>query len=72
MTQINCCDGCQRGLPTETGLFGGKVHVDEKGYRIGCTADRYRLELEPKVTDTWHKQTRKNSDWVPFTVGGAK
>lgn len=70
--QINCCDGCQRGLPIEEGRFGGKVHVDDKGYRIGCTADRYRLELEPKSTDTWHKPEVRKAGEAPFVAGGGK
>ncbi len=38
---INCCDGCQRGLPIKDGIHKGT------GYdMIGCTKDRY--ESSPK------------------------
>lgn len=65
MTNVQC-DGCQRGLPTTPEGF----HRTETELFM-CTRARYRLELEPKVTDTWHGQVRKSED-VPFTVGGGK
>ncbi len=66
MSANQCC-GCIRGLPVSPGGF----HRTETELFM-CTASRYRLELEPKSVDTWHKPVKKNSDWVPFKVGGGK
>ena len=65
MTQINCCDGCQRRLPKHHG-----IHYAEQEMFV-CTESRYRLELEPKVTDTWHQPARKSTE-APFTAEGGR
>ena len=65
MAQINCCDGCQRGLP----ITPGGLHRTETELFV-CTRARYRMELEPKSTDTWHKPQRRGD--VPFEFGGGR
>lgn len=63
MTQINCCDGCQRGLPTtELGFHRTETEL------FACTAARYRLELEPKERDVWQQKSQGRD--VPFTCDG--
>ena len=62
MTQINCCAGCQRGLPiSELGMH----HTETELFM--CTRARYRLELEPMKEGPFHKAERKPA---PFTFDG--
>lgn len=62
MTQINCCDGCQRGLPiSELGMHHTETELSM------CTRARYRLELEPKEREVF--RVRRERD-VPFTFDG--
>lgn len=60
----NQCDGCIRRLPKQHG-----IHMGE-GEMFMCTAQRYRLELEPKSVDTWYGRKGRAED-VPFVCGGA-
>lgn len=60
---MNQCCGCIRGLPKHLG-----IHIAEQEMFM-CTESRYRLELEPKSTDTWHKPVKTKSK-APFVCGG--
>jgi len=59
------CPHCQRGLPTsELGMHRTETEL------FGCTAARYQMALEPKISDTWHQPEKRVKSDAPFICGG--